>query len=201
MRGTLMKKFTVMVLVLALGMAPATWATMVLPQTAESLTQKAELIFVATCLSQAVKAGPPVHTEYTFKIEEAVKGGLAPGATFTLRQWGGVPGQHPAGVKSAPRLIGMPGYVPWERYMLFLGTESQAGFRAPIALGQGVFRVTKAADGTVTVQNEMGNRFLYPSAAPDDATTGKSVRPTSRSTGPLRLNEFIHDIRKSGGQP
>lgn len=197
MRGKIMKKWLAVVLILVA--APATWATMVLPQSAETLSQKAELIFVGTCLGRVVKAGPPIYTEYSFQIEDAVKGALEPGTTFSLRQWGGTPGQHPAGVKSAPRLIGMPSYVQGERYMLFLGAESQAGLRAPIGLGQGVFRVTTAADGTITVQNEMGNRFLYPAA--DAATTGKSVRPTSRTTGPLRLNEFIQEIRKSGGQP
>lgn len=177
------------------------WATQVLPQSADDLSQKADVIFVGTCLTRTVKEGPPVHTEYTFKIETPVKGNVQAGAPFTVRQWGGLPGSASSVKLSGPRLLGMPTYEPGQNYMLFLGPESAAGFRVPVGLGQGVFHVVKSADGSTVVQNEMGNRFLFPSEAAPVVKPGKAVQPPARAAGPLRLNDFIQTIRKSEGQP
>jgi hypothetical protein len=184
-----------------LGMQAGGWATQILPQTSDDLAQKADLIFVGTCLTRTVKEGPPVHTEYTFKIETPVKGTLQPGETFTVRQWGNLPGAAASTGIAGPRLLGMPSYEPGQSYMLFLGPQSQSGFRAPVGLGQGVFHVTKAADGSTVVQNEMGNRFLFPSNTAPVVKPGKAVQPPASTVGPLRLNDFIQTIRKSGGPP
>ena len=189
------------ILVIVLGVQTGGWATQVLPQTSEDLAQKADLIFVGTCVTRSVKEGPPVHTEYTFKIETPVKGSLQAGSVLTVRQWGGLPGGVSSAKLSGPRLVGMPTYEPGQSYMLFLGPESAAGFRAPVGLGQGVFRVVKSAEGSTVVQNEMGNRFLFPSEAAPVAKSGKAVQPSARAAGPLRLNDFIQTIRKAEGQP
>lgn len=183
------------ILMMVMGVITEGGATQILPQTSDELSQKADLIFVGTCLTREVKAGPPTHTEYTFKIETPVKGKLHAGETLTLRQWGGLPGAFVKG----PRLIGMPSYEPGQMYMLFLGATSQAGFRTPVGLGQGVFRVQKAADGTTVVLNELGNRFLFP--AEPAAKSGKAVQHPSHPPGPLPLNDFIQTIRKTEAQP
>lgn len=189
------------ILVIVLGVQTGGWATQVLPQSSEDLTQKADLIFVGTCLTRTVKDATPVHTEYTFKIETPVKGALQAGEVFTLRQWGGLPNTATPKGLTGPRLLGMPSYDPGQSYMLFLGQPTQAGFRVPVGLGQGVFHVTKSADGATVVQNEMGNRFLFPAEAAPVVKSGKAVQPPARAAGPLRLNDFIQTIQKSRGQP
>lgn len=175
-------------------------ATQILPMDEAQLTNSADVIFVGTCLTREVKVGPPVATEYTFKIETAVKGVPQTEPTFTFRQWGTLPGTTlPKGL-SAPRLLGMPTYEPGTKYLLFLGPESSVGFRSPVGLGQGVFTVTQAADGSALIQNEMGNRFLFPieSLGPKK---GKAVGPSAPSAGPLHLDDFLKTVRKTGGQP
>lgn len=176
------------------------WATQVLPKSADDLAHDADVVFVGTCLTRDVKAGPPVATEYTFKIETAVKGPVQAGSTFTFRQWGALPGTVlPKGL-SAPRLLGLPNYEVGRKVMLFLGPVSSAGFRTPIGLGQGVFTVLQAEDGSTIIQNEMGNRFLFPTESGSGATGPKAVGAPPRPAGQLHLNDFLQTIRKAGGQ-
>ncbi len=191
-----MKRAMVVLALMGIWCGPAL-STQILPMTADDLSRNAELVFVGTCLSREFKAGNIPFTEYTFKIEDAVKGGLQTGAIFTLRQWGAAPAATRPGIP-APRLVGMPVYSPGQSYTLFLGPESQAGLRFPVGGGQGVFRVTKSY-GTSSVKNEVDNRFLYPSTAP--VKTGKSVRPAGPAGGEINLNDLIQTVRKSGGQP
>jgi hypothetical protein len=173
-------------------------ATQILPMTAEELSKNAELVFVGTCLSREFRPGNIPATEYTFKIENAVKGGLQTGTLITFRQWGGAPTATRPDIP-APRLVGMPVYEPGQSYTLFLGAESQAGLRFPVGGGQGVFRVTKSG-GSTSVKNELDNRFLYPSAAAAKNAAGKSVRPAGPAGGEVNLNDLIQTVRKTGGQ-
>lgn len=174
-------------------------ATQILPVTADELSKDADLVFVGTCLSREFRPGNTPYTEYTFKIEDAVKGKLQTGATLAFKQWGAAPGAAQPGV-SAPRLVGMPTYEPGQHYMIFLGLQSQAGLRFPVGGGQGVFRVTQSG-GSTTVKNELDNRFLYPAAAPSKGAVGKSIRPAGPVGGELQLNDLIQTVRKTGVQP
>lgn len=177
------------------------WATQILPMTAEELSKDAELVFVGTCLSREVKAGPPVGTEYTFKIETVVKGALQTGSVLTFRQWGALPGTTLPGGVSAPKLLGMPVYEVGRKLLLFLGPQSSRGFRSPVGLGQGVFALMQAEDGSTIIQNEMGNRFLFPTGVVGGVTKGKSLGTSAPPAGPLRLNDFLKTVRNAGGQP
>lgn len=182
-------------LILSVSFPTLAWATQILPMTADDLAKNADLVFVGTCLSRTAPAGTPPHTEYIFKIENAIKGGLEKAATVTLRQWGGTSDA----TTRVPRLLGMPDYVPGQSYMLYLGAETSAGLRAPVGLGQGVFKVMKRADGTVVVENEWGNRFLFPASGEAPVPTkGKAVGPV-RSADHLRLNDLIQSVRKTEG--
>lgn len=193
-----MKRLIAVLLLVASGSIAD--ATQILPMTADDLSKNAELVFVGTCLSREFKAGNIPYTEYTFKIENAVKGNLVAGAAFNLRQFGAAPGTTRPGVP-APRLIGMPVYDPGQSYMVFLGPENQAGLRFPVGGGQGVFRVTKSG-GSTSVKNDLDNRFLYPSAASSTAKSaaGKSIPPAGPVGGEINLNELIQTVRKTGGQ-
>lgn len=196
-----MKRWIVVVVgVLSLIYVRGASATQLLPLTADDLSLKADVVFVGTCLTRTPKEGPLVHTEYTFKIDTVVKGTQQPGSSFTFRQWGSLPGATKSQF-AGPRLLGMPSYEPGQSYMLFLGGETSEGFRAPVGLGQGVFRVMKAADGSTIVQNELGNRFLYPSDVAPSISKGKAVATPSHPSGPLHLNDFIQSLRKPGVQP
>lgn len=193
------KMIAAVTFILMLVVGNGGWATQILPRTAVELSNGAELIFVGTCLSREFKPGNIPYTEYTIKIENAIKGDLQPGSTFTFRQWGAAPGMARAGIP-APRLVGMPTYELGQTYMLFLGPKNKADLRFPVGGGQGVFRVTKSA-GSSTVKNELDNRFLYPVAAPPKGREGKSVRPVGPVGGALDLNDLIQTVRKIGVQP
>jgi hypothetical protein len=168
-------------------------ATMVVPQSAQTLTEKAAVIFVGTCQNREVKAGTPDFTEYTFTIETVAKGALQPGEKFVVKQWGGTPPARSARM----RIAGMPIYEPGRKYMVFLGPENASGLRAPVGMGQGVFQVLPSADGQTVVQNSLGNRWLFPQGG--TVTPGKSVGPAPSQS--LQLNDFVKTIRSIGGQP
>lgn len=121
-------------------------ATMVLPQNLEQLESGAERVFVGVCTSRTAlidERGIPVH-EFTFRVVEGVKGRVRNGNPVVFRQFGSdVPNAR--GV--ALRIAGLPGYTVGQEVLVFLNRPGRLGLTAPVALSQGLFQVSRDANG------------------------------------------------------
>ncbi|PIR20645.1 MAG: hypothetical protein COV45_04900 [Deltaproteobacteria bacterium CG11_big_fil_rev_8_21_14_0_20_47_16] len=170
------------------------FTTSIIPETAQGLTQKANVIFVGTCLARSDKAGPPVTTDYTFNIETAIKGDLQANSTFALHQWRGTPIPINRG---GNRLATIPTYEVGQRYMLFLTAPNVNGFRFPVGGGQGVFHVTESNGESIVAQDTLGGRWLFPEGGSQGVSLGKTIGGAPSHS--LQLKEFVQAVRKMGG--
>lgn len=190
------KLLTPIVFVLLICTVSQTNATKMLHRNAQELTQLAQRAFVGVCISveekqMSFKNGSALrYTEYLFEVVESIKG--ANSKTVVLRQVG------PA--RGAGRIIGMPGYDPGKKYLLFLRGDSQYGLASPIGLGQGAFRVFKSKDGSEKALNEFGNRGLFhrmKSKALGKTTPLKTAEKVmlEQTQGPVELGTFLNLIK------
>lgn len=174
-------------------------AFQVVPLGPDQLVLGADVAFVGTLQSRVVKDGPPSVIEYTFKIENVMKGALQVGTPFVLRQSNRTAAPQGAKPIRVPVLWRVPEFSDGKTYGIFLGLPDKDGIRDIVGGRQGVLEVSKSADGTVTVMQEgLNNRFLAPAQVTPSVGVGKSLLPQSRSGGALPLNDFLQTIRKAG---
>jgi hypothetical protein len=143
------------------------------------LTTSAERVFVGTVTT--IQAGPDASglaaTWTTFRVDETLKGNLAP--TLTIKQLDAAAETRPPGtVGPIFRVPGLPAYREGEKVLLFLNGDSPAGFTSPVGLAQGCFRIS--GDGaTAQATNDVGNVNVTDVAPPVPAGAA------SRSSAPL----------------
>lgn len=132
------------VLFAALGAAPAS-ATISEALSLDELVGRADHVVLATATgARALRdSRDRIVTDYTLRVDEAMKGGATIGSALTMRSLGGAIGDLGMRIEGEPRLeIG-------RQYVLFL-TRSASGALRPVGMSQGVLPVREVA-GRATV--------------------------------------------------
>ena len=135
------------------------------------LAARADLIVEGRVLDARSEVGPGglIVTAWDVSVERLFHGEAT--NVVTIRLPGGVVG-------SIGMVIpGMPTMVPGEDVLLFVTEESHAGFRMPIGLGQGKFRIaTNLATGARVLQRDPHDLELVgPDGHAQAASTGASI--------------------------
>lgn len=111
----------------------------------EELTNEARTVFSGTCIEvneiEKDKLAKLPVIEYTFKIDEGIKG-VKNKKKIKFRQW-------KATVKNG-------GYVLGEKYVLFLHGNSELALTSPVGFLQGQFQIFED-NGSKVVKNKIGN--------------------------------------------
>ena len=197
--------FTVSLLILSLSSLPAE-ATKVKAVNLEQLVQKADRIFVGTCIFVEEIKVPGTQlpaTRYTFMVSESLKGELD--ERVVIRQFG-VRDSEGVGRRSVgPRILGMPVYEEGEEVILFLAGDSNVGMTSPIGFSQGAFRVINRK-GVRSVENGVKNMGLFrgllsESQAVKWKLSDQEHKLMSKDKGPLDYDVFTDLIRKVLHQP
>ena len=171
-------------------------ATQVVPPTLVELSKGADVVFYGKCTS-ARETTRTMHdrdisaVEYDFDVTTPIKGVTI--STFRFLQFAGPVGMTPS---DAQAKMGIPSYKVGEEYLLFLTGESRSGFRSPLGLTAGAFRVYANSIGEKSVMNGFGNRWLTtPSPmlrqTPANARLTKSIMDDSAT---FELENFIDTI-------
>jgi hypothetical protein len=168
-----------------LGEPPAS-ATTVLQVGIPELTRTSEWVVRASVVRVSDvdlrSAGKGLYTDVELKIQESYRGAHVP-ETYVLRLLGGT-GKD--GVSM--RIPGMPAFTAGEEVVLFLEKTSLG--HIPCGLGQGVWRVVTAPDGTPWVTQAVGGLYLM-RRNPQGHLIG--VEPTLWSDA-RRLTELAADV-------
>ncbi|MBI4125907.1 MAG: hypothetical protein HY465_00280 [Deltaproteobacteria bacterium] len=148
-------------------------STQVLPAELPEVVERAQWAFVGRCTERHVDV---VRTDqipkgllvtfYTFHVSQWFKGGNAPpqGDQQTIRfaQWGAAKSECRA--RGFPCPIGMPQYEVDQEYALFLLNPSPLQLPVPltstVALKDGSFPVTQAADGTKRIRGRFPSMMV-----------------------------------------
>jgi hypothetical protein len=119
------------------------------------LVDRADHVVLATCVdARAFRDGRRrIVTDYTVRVDEAVKGEARPGTTLTMRSLGGVIGDLGMRVEGEPHL------TVGERYLLFLRALPDGRTLRPVGMSQGVMPV-RDEGGIPTVQPGGGGMTL-----------------------------------------
>ena len=152
-RKRLGRVLAALVLFSALRLSAGLEASQVRLLNLEEMTQRAATIFSGRCVALSTLVDPDLGREVTvatFQVSRAVKG--TDHGTITIRM--------PASADVASGVGGLPTFHKGDEVVLFLYGKSQLGFRAPVGLGQGNFRVLKDKRGRATAVNDLGNRNL-----------------------------------------
>lgn len=162
------------IVALTIGVVPSS-ATVIVPADFNEMVAGAQLVVhgrVVDVRSQMVGDRRTIESVVTVAVDEAIKG--APGSTVVVRVPGGLVGRYQR------VMVGAPSFTPGEEVILFL-TGRPPSIPMPFGLSQGVYRVSRGADGHARV------------AAPVLAE-GRIVRgdPARR---PLDVGAFVEQIR------
>src|SRR4029079_8113071 len=122
--------------------------------------------------SQMVGDRRTIESVVTVSVAQAIKGD--PGTTVSMRVPGGVVGRY------RRVMIGAPSVRPGEEVVLFLSGRPPA-IPVPFGLSQGVYRVSRAADGGGFV-------------APPPLVEGRVVRGDP-ARAPMDVNTFVAQVR------
>ncbi|HJL19144.1 MAG TPA: hypothetical protein RMH99_26000 [Sandaracinaceae bacterium LLY-WYZ-13_1] len=112
------------------------------------LVAEADHVVLVTCVDERTSrdARRRIVTDFTLRVEEAMKGGARPGSTLTMRRLGGALGDLGMRVEGEPHLeVG-------RRYLVFLRTLTDGTTLRPVGMSQGV----------MPVQEEAGARMVQP---------------------------------------
>jgi len=139
----------------------------------QDLVQKADTVFVGTCVSVSSgvmrfdDVGELGYTEYTFKVHDWVKGTQEHGDVIAFRQPRPLPERIRrtdllAGLSiSADALLRPARYVTGREYLLFLHPANKWGLTAPVGSLQGAFLVRRGPAGEPEAVNGIDNLGLF----------------------------------------
>lgn len=124
--------------ILASAASPAR-ATVSQALSLSELVNRADLVVVATCVDHRASWDERrrIVTDYSVRVDEALKGDISPGEMLTMRRLGGVLGDL------GMRIEGEPHLETGQRYLLFLRIASDAPFTRPVGMSQGVMTVNE----------------------------------------------------------
>ncbi|HEY2933172.1 MAG TPA: hypothetical protein VGK99_15635 [Acidobacteriota bacterium] len=160
------------------------YATSVRPLELEELVRQSNQIFVGRVVDMhhGTVAGTDFgYTEYTFAVNDWVKGGSA--RTVKVRQL------------ARPFLIpGLPAYKKGQDVLLFLHRPSEIGLTSPVGMQQGYYPVIRAANGERVIRAGT----MIPSVARLQAQAKGAAQPATREipAGSLPLADFLALIRQ-----
>ena len=174
------------------------YATKMLHRNAEELATLANRMFIGTCISVEEKemdfggGSSLTYTEYTFEVLEGIKG-IQSGTILIIKQLG-----RATGLGS---ITGMPSYKSGRKYLLCLRDDSEVGLTSPIGLGQGVFQIFTAQDGTEKAINLFSNKGLFHRMDSKPTAKYSTLDAEERSLmavkkGSIDLNLFVGLIKK-----
>ncbi|MEO8376986.1 MAG: hypothetical protein ABI579_04885 [Candidatus Sumerlaeota bacterium] len=140
-------------MIFALTISSPILATTVAPTNLAKIIKYTENGFVGTVKSvEVVQTDNGWADKVTAEIGQNVLGTAQGGQTIVWYQ---------ARMSEKFPIAGMPKYEIGGEYLIFLaGRGRGTDFQAPYALGQGCFKVTRGADGSVSAKNENGNTNL-----------------------------------------
>lgn len=164
----------VTVIALAIGVLRSS-ATVIVPADFNEMVAGSQLVIhgrVVDVRAQMVGDRRTIESVVTVAVDDAIKG--SPGSAVVVRVPGGLVGRYQR------VMVGAPTFTHGEEVVLFL-TGRPPGIPMPFGLNQGVYRVSRGADGHARV------------AAPVLAE-GRIVRgdPARR---PLEVGAFVEQIR------
>jgi hypothetical protein len=153
-------------------------ATVIVPADFSEIVAESHLIVhgrVVDVRSQMVGSFRTIESVVTIAVQEAIKG--EPGETVSVRVPGGQVGRY------RRFMVGAPVFRPGEEVVLFLSGRAPA-IPMPFGLNQGVYRVSRGADGR--------GRVAPPLAE------GRVVRgdPARR---PIEVSSFVQQVRAAMG--
>jgi hypothetical protein len=186
-------------------MSDAAFATKLRHRNLKGLVEVAQRVFSGKCVSVSegvrdlVNGGKLYYTEYTFEVEENLKGDV--GSAVTFRQFGWAnPRQVDDSRAIFPGMLAMPNYREGENYLLFLIGDSRFGLTSPAGLTQGAFLVEKDPDGLALAANAILNRGLFrdiDSVEMDQlGMTSAEKQLCTFEKGPLPIREFKSVVKK-----
>jgi hypothetical protein len=148
----------------------------------DELLAHAGRVVHARCASvtpeQVLPSGVPV-VEITLAVEETLKGDAA--ERLVIRQ-------------AAGRLSGvLPTCRVGDELLLFLHAPSRLGLTSPVGLGQGYFRIVRAAGRPAEIVGDA--RLVGALAAPPASAARRGSAPASAARASAPLEEALHEIR------
>ncbi|MCG8608112.1 hypothetical protein MJD09_24390 [bacterium] len=188
-----------------IAMTDGTFATKLLHRNLKGLVEVAHSVFTGRCVSVSegirdLENGAKLYyTEYTFEVEETLKGHV--GRTVTFRQFGWASPRQIDDTRAIyPGIMAMPNYREGEDYLLFLIGESRLGLTSPAGLNQGAFLVEKDQDGLAVAANAILNRGLFRDISSVEmdqlGMTGPEKQLCTFQKGPLPIQEFKSVVKK-----
>ncbi len=139
-------------------------ATVVMRLDLPQVVQRSDVVMEGRVLSTRVEQDGRglLFTTVTLSVDQGHRGSRA-GDVFTFR----MPGGELNGKRT--HIPGLPRLQPGEDVFLFLTKTSSRGFRVPVGLGQGTYRLTRDASGARRLNRSLVGLELV------DGTTGKPV--------------------------
>jgi len=190
------RRLPIIALLVAMGGAflapPPCRATSLTPLNLADLVRNAPDIVIGTV--SAVRQGTAGNLPYT-EVELAVTDTLRGSAkkTLTFRSMGlQTPMAPVAGRVTVGRVPGVATYEVGEQVLLFLGTTSTRGFRAPVGLQQGKFSY-----GTGSVRNEFQNAGLFAVSLANHTLNEKEQAMVTTPKGALDSATFVGFVRRA----
>lgn len=208
----------VLVPLLFAGSLKHSLAFRVAPMNLEDLASRAQRIFIGLCQSRKEKTmtvgpnGPLLkYTEYTFQVEENLKGNA--GTTLTIRQVrlgeNATISPKPSEQSEQPvpfNTLSLPEYEPGTEVLLFLEGDSPLGLTSPVASDLAVFDV-RVFNGQKYFINRMDGRLLFKGLAAEQLTASKGlngaeaeiITKKEKHAGPFPYQPFVSLVRKLAG--
>jgi hypothetical protein len=171
----------------ALVVASASFASVVVKMDVGEMTRASHAVVVGQVLDQRSEWNPKREFIWTFtrvRVDEAGKGGHAPGQVITVREIGGSVGDY------NQAMIGGATFRTGEKVILFLqrAKDGTPGVYQTVALSHSkYFDSTDAATGA---------RIVVPGGH-DLAYAGAT--PTMFDNGPVDFDSFWHEVRRNAG--
>jgi len=164
-----------------LAMVAGVSATVIVPADFTEMVNGSQMVVhgrVIDVRSQMVGDRRTIESVVTVSVEESIKG--QSGTTVFVRVPGGLVGRY------RRFMVGAPVFRPGEEVVLFL-TGRPPAIPMPFGLSQGVYRVSRAADGSAVV-------------TPPVLSEGRVVRgdPARR---PLEIGAFLQQVHAAMGRP
>jgi hypothetical protein len=175
------------VLLLVLACAAPASGTTVFYAGLEDLTRTSALVFHGRVDSVATRnlgtdSAPRIVTETTFAVTRVLKG-VTPGPSITVRQVGGTWNGKTL------RIPGQPAFEAGEEVVIFL--EWIGSQYVVCGMSQGVYRITRNAEGHAVARRNLGDLFIVRKAVKGrpEVTTPPPVEQD------VRLDELLQRIR------